>query len=135
MNYQSDYKSTPLLPSDNIRPAPDVCCRHRRLSRWAIIISVLSLAHTFYLRYSYSHHVKHQAEPYAISAMEPTSGQLVALDNNNIDDNSLSSFYPWCPLPSDTWETVTTEFQVPSVTYQGLNIEQNSKGYINFQVI
>ncbi|KAG2219497.1 hypothetical protein INT45_010417 [Circinella minor] len=136
MNYQSDYKSVSLLPSDNIKSStvPDVCCRHRRLAHWATIISILSLVHSVYLRYSYSHHVNHQVEPYTISTVDPTPNQLTTLDNKNDDnENSLSSFFSWCPQFSDPWESVTTEFQVPGVTYQALNIEITSRYYIHFE--
>ncbi|KAI7850896.1 hypothetical protein BDC45DRAFT_538845 [Circinella umbellata] len=136
MNYQSDYKSVPLLPSDNIKSStvPDVCCRHRRLARWAIIISILSLAHSVYLRYSYSHHVNHQVEPYTISTVDPTANQLSSLDNKNDDgSSSLSSFVSWCPQFSDSWENITKEFQVPAVMYQALNIELPFRKYIHFE--
>ena len=126
-----DYK-TPLLPSNTRQAFDDYeCYRHRRLSKWAITLSVIALIYTFFSRHS--HHRYINSEPCTI-----TTSSLVELEDQSaaayLLESTLSSNGYWCPQPSDSWETVASEFTVPASVYQGLDIQQKASKHVNFQV-
>ena len=129
-----DYK-TPLLPSNTRQMFnDDECYRHRRLSKWAIVLSVIALVHTFFSRHSYYRYIN--SEPCIIttsSSVEPEDQSAAALLESASSLVSLSDYH-WCPQPSDSWKTVTSEFTVPASDYQGLDIQQKVSKHVNFQV-
>ena len=127
-----DYK-TPLLPSNTRQTFDDGCYRHRRLSKWAIALSVIALMYTFFSRHAYYRHIN--SEPCTIttsSSVEPEAQSAAALLEST-SCTSRSGYY-WYPQPSESWKTVTSEFTVPASGYQGLDIQQKASKHVNFQV-
>ncbi|KAI9494512.1 hypothetical protein BDB00DRAFT_306893 [Zychaea mexicana] len=112
---------TPLLPTSASAPAEKICCRHRRLSRWALVISMFALAHAVFqtLRCSFSHHARQVTAP---------SSPYYALDEGSFSEANFCYYDP-----SDPWETITSEYTVPASAFHGLDIDMKDSRYINYQ--
>ncbi|KAI8150250.1 hypothetical protein BJV82DRAFT_586468 [Fennellomyces sp. T-0311] len=108
-----DHK-TPLLPTSE-HTIPKICCRHRRLSRWAIGISVVALIHTFFHNYR-SHYVSVQP-----CIFDPQPSPNHALQSGTIIQ---------C-RPDDTWETSVFVFTAPRDTYRGVDVEQKGGSHLS----
>ncbi|KAG2227278.1 hypothetical protein INT45_008522 [Circinella minor] len=125
-----DYKA-PLLPSNTTVTFNDnECYRHRRLSKWAITLSVIALTCTFLSGYSHYRSINNE------SCTITTSSTFVGQEDQSVGallESTLSSNGYWCPQPSDSWETVASEFTVPASVYQGLDIQQKVSKHVNFQ--
>ena len=128
-----DHK-TPLLPSNTRQTFDDdECYRHRRLSKLAIVLSVIALMYTFFSRHAYHRYISSEPCTITTSSSVESEVQSAAALLESTSCASPSGHY-WCPRPSESWKMVTSEFTVPSSDYQGLDIQQKASNHVNFQV-